>query len=298
MAAAIIRIGIDPVLVHLGPFAVHWYGLMYVVGILVGLWVALPYAERLGISRETAYAIFWPVLVASLVGGRLYYVVQSNLGWYLQHPLNILATWEGGMAFYGAVFLGGAALLLMCARLGVNPGRALDAASLFIPLAQAFGRVGNIINGDIIGYRSTLPWATEYTNPANTFVPRLGVPYEPAAAYELLFSLALFAVIWLLRGRFRVPGTLFAIWLVLYSAGQFVLFFWRANVIVLFGLKQAQITAVVVIVLAVPAYLLWRRYWLGRRAEPGDARSPLLEPVREPGGHPAGATPEPPAPGT
>lgn len=280
MPAAIIRIGIDPVLVHLGPIAVHWYGLMYVVGILVGLWVALPYAEQLGISRETAYAIFWPVLVASLVGGRLYYVVQSNLGWYLRHPLNILATWEGGMAFYGAVFLGGAALLVMCVRLDVNPGWALDAAAVFIPLAQAFGRVGNIINGDIIGYRSALPWATAYTNPANTFVPQLGVAYQPAAAYELLFSLALFGVVWMLRRRFRVPGTLFTLWLVLYSAGQFVLFFWRSNVIVLFELKQAQITAVIVILLAIPLYLAWRRFYLLREdtAAAGPPVGPALEP--------------------
>jgi phosphatidylglycerol:prolipoprotein diacylglycerol transferase len=235
----------------------------------VGLWVALPYAERLGISRDTAYSIFWPVLVASLVGGRLYYVVQSDFGWYLRHPLKILATWEGGMAFYGAVFLGGVTLIVTCARLGVSPGRALDAAALFIPLAQAFGRVGNIVNGDIIGYRSTLPWATEYTNPNNTFVPKLGVPYQPAAAYELLFSLALFGLLWMLRGRFRVPGTLFAMWLVVYSVGQFILFFWRANSVVLLGLKQAQITAVVVVILAVPAYLAWRRYNL-TRADAGE----------------------------
>lgn len=284
MCAAIIRIGIDPVLVHLGPLAVHWYGLMYVVGILAGLWVALPYAEKLGIGRETAYAIFWPVLVASLVGGRLYYVVQSDLGWYLRHPLNILATWEGGMAFYGAVFLGGAALLIMCVRLGVSPGQALDVAAVFIPLAQAFGRVGNIINGDIIGYRSTLPWATAYTNPANTFVPQLGVPYQPAAAYELLFSLVLFGLIWRLCGRFRIPGTLFAIWLVLYSVGQFVLFYWRDNVIVLFDLKQAQITALVVIALAVPAYQLWRRYCLSRSGTRGDPDGTAAEPSQTPVG--------------
>lgn len=278
MTAAVIDIGIDPVLVHLGPFAVHWYGLMYVVGIMVGLWVALPYAEKLGISRDTAYSIFWPVLVGSLIGGRLYYVVQSNLGWYLQHPLKILATWEGGMAFYGAVFLGGATLLLMCRRLGVQPGWALDSAALFIPIAQACGRVGNIINGDIIGYRSDLPWATAYTNPANTFVPQLNVPYQPAAAYELLFSLALFAVLWKLRDRFQVPGTLFAVWLVVYSIGQFVLFFWRANVVVMLGLKQAQLTSIVIVAVAVPAYLAWRRYYLEREVRTPDSESDEISP--------------------
>lgn len=259
---AIIRIGIDPVLVRLGPISVHWYGVMYVVGICAGLYVALPYAEQRGITRDAAYQIFWPVLVASLVGGRLYYVVQSNLGWYLRHPQNILATWEGGMAFYGAVFLGGATLLIVCLRNGISPAIALDVAAIFIPLAQAFGRVGNIINGDILGYPSRLPWATQYTNPANTFVPSHTVAYQPAAAYELLFSVALFAVIWTLRFRYRVPGTLFVLWLVAYSVGQFVLFFGRANTVVLLGLKQAQITSIVVIAVIIPLYLLWRRHYL------------------------------------
>jgi phosphatidylglycerol:prolipoprotein diacylglycerol transferase len=182
------------------------------------------------------------------------------------------------MAFYGAVFLGGVTLLVTCRRLGVQPGRALDTAAMFIPIAQACGRVGNIINGDIIGYRSNLPWATAYTNPANSFVPQLGVPYQPAAAYELLFSLALFGLLWTLRRRFTVPGTLFVVWLVLYSVGQFVLFFGRANVVVALGLKQAQLTAIAVVLLAIPLYLLWRRYFLARLAaddsEPAHLRAP------------------------
>jgi phosphatidylglycerol:prolipoprotein diacylglycerol transferase len=274
-AAAIIRIGIDPVLVHTGPIAVHWYGLMYVVGIAAGLWVALPYARSLGISREKAYEVFWPVLIACLVGGRLYYVVQSDFGWYVQHPQNILATWEGGMAFYGAVFLGLPVALLAARRVQVSFPKLLDAVALFIPVAQAFGRVGNLINGDIVGYPSTLPWATQYTNPANTFVPSHVVAYDPAAAYELLFSVALFVVLWSFRYRFRVPGTLFGAWLVLYSIGQFFLFFARANVVVAFGLKQAQWTAVAVVVLAIPCWIVWRRYYLQRQdAETQGRESP------------------------
>jgi len=258
---SIIKIGLDPVLLRLGPIAVHWYGLMYVVGISAGLLVALPYAERLGITRDQAYEIFWPVLIASLIGGRLYYVVQSNLGWYLQHPQNILATWEGGMAFYGAVFLGSLTAYAVCRWKHVSFARALDAAAIFIPLAQGIGRIGNIINGDIIGYPSALPWATQYTNSSNTFVPSHAIAYQPAAVYELLFSLLLFALLWALRFRFRVPGTLFALWLVLYSVGQFFLFFARANAIVLLGLKQAQWTAIGVTLVAVPLWVLWRRMY-------------------------------------
>lgn len=269
---AVIKIGIDPVLVKLGPLSVHWYGIMYVVGILAGLYVALPYAERVGITRDQAYEVFWPVLIGSLVGGRLYYVVQSGLGWYVTHPQNILATWEGGMAFYGAVFLGSATLFVVCRAKRLSPARALDVAAVFIPLAQTFGRVGNIINGDIIGYRSSLPWATQYTNPNNTFVPSHSVAYAPAAAYELLFTLVLFGLIWALRFRFAVPGTLFALWLVVYSIGQFLLFFDRANIVVLAGLKQAQITAIVVVAVAIPAYLIWRRIYLSGRSTNREAK--------------------------
>ncbi len=257
----IIKIGLDPVLVRFGPVSVHWYGLMYVVGIAAGLYVALPYAERHGISRDRAYEVFWPVLVACLVGGRLYYVVQSNLGWYLRHPQNVLATWEGGMAFYGAVFLGLPALYLAARRVGASVPLLLDATALFIPLAQAFGRIGNLVNGDIVGYPSSAPWATQYTNPNNTFVPSHVVAYAPAAFFELVFSALLFGVLWSLKDRFRVPGTLFALWLGLYSLGQFVLFFARANSVAAFGLKQAQWTALVVLAVAIPAWLLWRQYF-------------------------------------
>jgi len=256
---AIISIGVDPVLVRLGPLSVHWYGLMYVVGISAGLFVTLPYAERLGIDRETYYAIFWPVVIGCLIGGRLYYVVQSDFGWYLRHPSQILATWEGGMAFYGAVFAGVIVAMAMSRIRHVSPAKVLDVAAVFIPISQVFGRVGNLINGDIIGYPSTLAWATRYTNPDNTFVPSHRIACQPAAAYELLFSLALFGLIWALRYRFRVPGTLFVVWLVLYSAGQFVLFFVRDNPTVFDGLKQAQVTSIVVLMIAVPAWLWWRR---------------------------------------
>jgi phosphatidylglycerol:prolipoprotein diacylglycerol transferase len=152
----------------------------------------------------------------------------------------------------------------------------LDAAAVFIPLAQSFGRIGNLVNGDILGYPSTLPWATEYTNPNNTFVPSHHVAYQPAAAYELLFSLGLFAIIWALRDRLRTPGTLFTTWLVAYSIGQFFLFFGRANSAVLLGLKQAQLTAIFVVAVAVPLYLWWRAVYL--RREKAESTSVITQP--------------------
>jgi len=99
-----ITVNIDPILIHIGPLTIRWYGLMYVVGITVGLLVVQPYAKAKGITAEILEKIVpWAVL-AGLVGARLYFVVQQPLDQYLLQPWRIMAFWEGGMAFYGAIF--------------------------------------------------------------------------------------------------------------------------------------------------------------------------------------------------
>ncbi|HZS86015.1 MAG TPA: prolipoprotein diacylglyceryl transferase [Chloroflexota bacterium] len=259
--AAYIVINVDPILLRLGPLTVRWYGLMYAVGLGLALWVTAPIAERRGTPREVIYTIFWSVTIAGLIGGRLYYVVQNDPLAYLSHPERILALWEGGMAFYGAIFLGVPALYLLARLHRVPFLPLLDTVAIFAPLAQAVGRIGNIINGDIVGYPSTLPWATAYANPGAFVRPLCRPPYtgctafQPAAAYELLFSLGLFAVMWQLRRRNWPAGLQFVLYLALYSIGQLVIFTWRDNVLVLGPLKQAQVTALVVLAALVPIAL-------------------------------------------
>lgn len=240
----IIRIDLDPILIRIGGLSIHWYGVMYVVGIAVGLWVILPYLEARGVRRETAFEIFFPIVVAGLVGGRLYYVVQSNLGFYLTHPLKILATWDGGMAFFGAIFGALLMILYLSWRRRLPFWTLLDAGALLAPLGQAFGRVGNIINGDIVGYPSNCAWCTEYVNP-NSFAHSHTVAYQPAAAYELLISLAIFCLLFSLRFKPQRAGILFGLYLLLYSVSQFGIFFARSEPITAFDLKQAQLTAIV-----------------------------------------------------
>ena len=99
-----IVVDINPVAVSIGPVSVHWYGLMYVVGIAVGLFVAWPYARSKGFTQAQLEKIVYWAIPAGLVGARLYYVIQQPLMSYLSEPWRILAFWEGGMAFYGAIF--------------------------------------------------------------------------------------------------------------------------------------------------------------------------------------------------
>jgi len=253
-----IIIDIDPVLLQLGPLAVRWYGLMYVVGILAGLYVALPYARQRGLDDESLWEVFLWGLIGGLAGARLYYVIQSDLGAYLAQPWRIFAVWEGGMAFYGAVVGATIAAAIACQRAKVPFWTLVDMGAILAAVGQGFGRVGNIINGDIVGYPTDLPWGVIYRNP-RSFVPDHTVAYQPAAFYELLFNVLLFAILWSLRFRLRQPGLLFATYLIAYSVGQFVLFFWRDNEVVLWGLKNAQLTALVVLVAGLA--LSW---WLSR----------------------------------
>lgn len=242
---AYITIGINPVAFQIGPLAVHWYGIGYIVGIAVATWVALPYGRSRGITEDQLWSVLSWAILAGLIGGRLYYVVQNDFGSFLRNPLTIPAVWQGGMAFYGAIFAVVALMLFFHWRRHYPLWSFLDIGALFAVLGQAFGRIGNLINGDIVGYPTRLPWGTIYTNP-DSLAPHLDVAYQPAAAYELVFNLCFFAILFALRHRLR-PGWLFVTYIAGYSAGQFMLFFFRANSILWLGLKQAQWTAIVVL---------------------------------------------------
>src|SRR5262249_1059558 len=177
-------IHIHPILVPPGPPAIRWYGLMYVVGIIVGIQAGLPHVRARGISEDQVWNVVGPCIVAGLVGGRLFYVIQQPLEPFLAQPWRIIATWEGGMAFYGAIALVHVTLAVVCWREKIPFWTMLDGAAIFAAVGQAFGRIGNIVNGDILGAPTTLPWGFIYANP-NSFAPSHTIPYQPAAIYEL-----------------------------------------------------------------------------------------------------------------
>ncbi len=291
---AYIPITIDPVIVTIGPVALRWYGLMYVVGIVMGLWAIRGYTRRKGIHSHTVYRLLWWCIVAGLIGGHLYYVVQQPnfVSYYLAQPQHILATWEGGMAFFGAIFLVIPTIFWRSRAERINPLVAIDAGVLFAAAGQIFGRIGNLINGDIVGYPSTLPWATVYQNPHSFFCLGLANPsqcgsvataVQPAAGYELLANIALLGVMYFLASRLRRPGVLMLVYLFGYVVTQFFIFFVRDNLVASFlglnwGLKQAQWTSLVVFILLLPLTFLVVRF--SRPVPPGEAAATYGIPQR------------------
>lgn len=265
-----ITINIDPVL-NLGPLPIHWYGVMYAVAFLAAYqFGVLPYAIKRGLPKPIAEKICVWTIIFGLLGGRLYYVVQQPDLWnnYVLHPINIIAFWQGGMAFFGAIIVGFVTLAICAWRYGYNPWLALDGGVLFAVVGQPIGRIGNVINGDILGAASTLPWATAYSNPQailqsgfSLCTPAHCIAYQPAAVYEALGTICIGIVLLLLVRRNVRPGVLAITYVALYAVSQLILFEFRASEPPgPLGLREAQWTSVAMLVLAVPLlYLLWRR---------------------------------------
>jgi phosphatidylglycerol:prolipoprotein diacylglycerol transferase len=260
-----ITIGLDPVAFSLGPVAVHWYGLAYVAAIAFGLWVILRECGHFGLSRDQVWTVATWAVPAGFVGGRLYYLVQNRTEFYLTHPLQAIAVWNGGMAFFGAIFAVPVAVVAvgLVKRWPLLP--MLDIAALFALVAQPIGRLGNVVNGDILGPPTHLPWGFVYSN-ANSFAPSTTTAYHPAAAYEIVANLLLIAVLFPLRHRFP-RGGLLAAYVAGYCLTQLLVFQWRSQPVVAFGLRQAQVTALVVLgveALVLGAVVVMRR-WPGAR---------------------------------
>ncbi|MHB8509615.1 MAG: prolipoprotein diacylglyceryl transferase [Candidatus Dormibacteria bacterium] len=280
---AIIDIPFDPVL-HLGPLPIHWYGVAYVLAFMVGMQIATPFLRSHGLSEKTASSLFWWNIAIGLVGARLYYVIQQpDLGAFARNPIRIIAVWQGGMAFFGAVMACLLTTAVLAYRRRLPVWVLLDAGALFATLPQAIGRLGNIVNGDILGAPSNLPWAVRYTN-AHTFAPSTTTAFQPANAYELLTSLALFAlVLWILSRRPRA-GTAGIVYVAGYAISQVLVFFTRSTEpVLLFGLKQAQLTAIGVLLIGVPLLVLaWTRYphaWDDPRRDRNDHEAPEVRVV-------------------
>lgn len=195
---------IDPVLIRIGPLAIHWYGIGYVVGILFGWW----YAKRL-VSNPKLWAhqtppmkpedlddfVLWAA-IGIVLGGRIGYVLFYDLARYLQNPLDIFAVWEGGMSFHGGMLGTILAMLLFARSRGINPFSLLDVVAAGAPIGLGLVRVANFINSEIWGRPTDMPWGVVFPNGGPE-------PRHPSQLYEAaLEGLVLFCVLRLMTHTF------------------------------------------------------------------------------------------------
>lgn len=265
---AIIRVGVDPIAVAVGPLTIRWYGIAYAAAFVIAYrYAAVPHLVPRGVERRMVERVVTTAIVTGLIGARLYYVIQSDTDYYLHNPLHILAVWEGGMAFFGAIIAAVLTVGVMARRNRISAWLLLDAGALFGAVGQPIGRLGNLVNGDILGAPSTLPWATAYTNAHAVLqsgfalcTPVHCTAYQPAAVYEAIGTLLILGVLLTLRRRGIRTGLLAISYVALYGLSQLLIFFWRAHMPLFHGLAQAQWSGIVAVLVATPILLiLWRR---------------------------------------
>ena len=214
---------INPVIVKIGPFQVRWYGMMYLLGFLLGYLLLKKVVRDRGIeiSGRELEGLLEAVVLGVILGGRLGYVFFYNLPYYLEHPLEIPAFWHGGMSFHGGLLGTLVAGYIYCKRAGLDFWKMADSVVVVVPIGLGLGRLGNFINGELYGRVTTLPWGMVF--------PGAGpLPRHPSQIYEfLLEGVLLFAILWSLRRQPWPEGSLLAIFLLLYGVFRIFVEFFR-----------------------------------------------------------------------
>ena len=243
----------NPVLLKLGPFQVHWYGLLIVFGAVLGAWLSTKEAKRRGEDPEHVWNLLTWCLIFGIIGARLYHVFSTPTGnfagwaYYRENPLEIIKFWDGGfrgLGIYGAIAGGVLAVVIYTWRNKLVFLRWLDIVTPGLLVAQAIGRLGNRINQELYGPSTDRPWAF-YIDPRFPCQEPAGSPnacgladrltpeaaewyrthgFHPTFFYEMLWNLAGFAILWF-GGRALVKklrdGDIFFSYMIWYGIGRF-----------------------------------------------------------------------------
>lgn len=215
---------IDPVAVKLGPLAIHWYGLMYVTGfvafMLLGRWQIMHRKWHGWTMEMLDDALFYGAL-GVVLGGRLGYVVFYQAAYFIQHPLEVFAVWQGGMSFHGG-FLGVLVAMWLLTRKYPMPWlQVTDFIAPLVPIGLGAGRMGNFINGELWGRVTDAQYGMVFPN-----VDQL--PRHPSQLYEFaLEGVALFLLLWWFSRKPRPVGMVSALFLMAYGTFRFLVEFTR-----------------------------------------------------------------------
>jgi prolipoprotein diacylglyceryl transferase len=203
---------------HLGPLFIHVYGLMYVVGIALAIYITRRRWAAAGGNPDLVWEVALWAVPAGIIAARIYFDITTPSD-IPHHWWGVFAVWSGGLGIWGGIAGGAAAGIWRVKRAGVNAGMFANAIAPALLVAQAVGRIGNYFNQELFGKPSSLPWALEIS-PAHRPAGYLAYStFQPSFLYELIFDLALAAaLVWLGHHRKIRPWGLFALYVAGYSA--------------------------------------------------------------------------------
>lgn len=214
-------LGLDPVLVELGPIKIRWYSLGYLAGILVGWWYLMKLIARPGapMARRHADDMVFYATLGIILGGRLGYVLFYRPEFYFADPVQILRLWDGGMSFHGGVIGTTLGILWMARKHKLDWLRVHDYVACCSPFGIFFVRLANFVNGELWGRPTDVPWAIVF--PTGGDVPRHPSQLYEAGLEGILLFLVLWFLFWKTDARYQ-PGKLVGAFLLVYGLGRFL----------------------------------------------------------------------------
>ncbi|MGE5423960.1 MAG: prolipoprotein diacylglyceryl transferase [Syntrophothermus sp.] len=217
---------VDPNLLHAGGFQVRWYGLLFALGFFFGYIILSRIFKKEGIAQSVLDQLTTYMVVGTVIGARLGHCLFYEPGYYLSHPIEILKIWEGGLASHGAA-IGIILTIILFSRVKkLSFLWVMDRLVIVVALAGMLIRLGNLMNSEIFGHVTSLPWGFYFvraTGPGEALVPRHPTQIYEALCYFIIF-LVLIGLYYRRDGKFK-PGLLFGLFMVLVFGVRFFIEF-------------------------------------------------------------------------
>ena len=221
---------VNPEIFSLGPISVRWYGLLFASSFLIGFQIMTKIFEKENKSEKDLDELLWLMLLGTVLGARLGHCLFYNPGYYLSNPLEILMVWKGGLASHGAIIgISIAMIIYSRKKVGQSFLWILDRVVITVALAGFFIRTGNLMNSEIIGKATDVPWAFQFVR---AYVKDPLTPRHPAQLYEALAYLTIFVILFLVYQKSykkMKEGFLLGLFLVLVFSARFFMEFFKEN---------------------------------------------------------------------
>ena len=237
----------QPIILRLGFLNIYWYSCLIVLGLLLGLILVFKLSPRFKIKKDLLENLFFYLVIGGFLGARLYHVL-SELPYYLNHPWQVFAIWQGGLGIYGAVVVGCLVLFWFGKKNKINFLSLTDLLAPSLILGQAIGRWGNYLNQEIFGKPTDLPWGIPIQIGSRPLEFLSNQYFHPTFLYESIWNFLIFLIlIFVLIKISPKPGRIFSLYLIFYSLGRFFFEFLRIDVQpTLFNMRLAQIVSLLV----------------------------------------------------
>lgn len=241
---------LNPVLLNLGPLEIRWYGLVYVLGFLITIWILQKYRSKLGISEDDVWDLLFYLILGVIIGSRLFEILWEPR-YYLSNLTNIFKIWQGGMSFHGGFVGAVVAGWFYCKKKQINFWKLADLVSLPAIFALALGRIANFINGELVGRAWNGNWCVVFPDYDNAC--RHPSTLYAAGKRFLVFGWLLFLNYW---KEFK-PGFIFWNFVFFEGLGRIIVDFYRENALFL-GFSLGQWLSLLMIIIAL--WVLHTRY--------------------------------------